>query len=468
MPFFANTPESLLGRSDSKNPSTTCRGITSSGRPCRRPIAAVSAPAANSRLKPANIRADDPSDESLYCWQHKDQASASAKSSPGPRMSHTPILEERTSLDTLADRLGLINTQSEKPQKPQKPQRGSLRPDGSGARKQQRRPTTIGGPTKMARLKPKKEAVFCFCFRIPVDEVSPPPRPKPQPVQPSVSTPPRPSGKKPASQHLTPSPSPSRPRPSHSGHSGQSSGRHSRRDSEASQVAQYLSLIPPDASPQTASQLLAELAKPVSQQDEPGYIYMFWLTPESQPSTPPAEAARSLLAPATPTRPSHNRRRTSDVLASFAASTASNGEDDHGNDSTNRGLGDSDSGAASNKILLKIGRATNVQRRLNEWQRQCGYNLSLIRYYPYIPSGSSSPAAAAAAVLPRKIPHSHKVERLVHIELAGRGLRVADREKCAACGREHREWFEVEATRRAVADVDEVVRRWSDWDEAQG
>ena len=67
--------------------------------------------------------------------------------------------------------------------------------------------------------------------------------------------------------------------------------------------------------------------------------------------------------------------------------------------------------------------------------------------------------------MPRKIPHSHKVERLVHIELAGRGLRVADREKCEACGREHREWFEVEASRAAVADVDEVVRRWSDWDE---
>jgi hypothetical protein len=111
------------------------------------------------------------------------------------------------------------------------------------------------------------------------------------------------------------------------------------------------------------------------------------------------------------------------------------------------------------KILLKIGRATNVQRRLNEWQRQCGYNLSLIRYYPYIPS--SSPGGEVE----RKVPHSHKVERLVHIELIGRGLRVADREKCEACGREHREWFEVEASRSAVADVDDVVRRWSDWDE---
>jgi hypothetical protein len=66
------------------------------------------------------------------------------------------------------------------------------------------------------------------------------------------------------------------------------------------------------------------------------------------------------------------------------------------------------------------------------------------------------------------MPHSHKVERLVHLELAGRGLRVADRERCGACGREHREWFEVEASREGVRGVDEVVRRWVEWDEAQG
>ena len=65
---------------------------------------------------------------------------------------------------------------------------------------------------------------------------------------------------------------------------------------------------------------MAELAKPVSVQDDPGYIYMFWLTPESEPAGEPAEAARSLLAPpSTPTRPG-NQRRPSDVLADFAAS----------------------------------------------------------------------------------------------------------------------------------------------------
>lgn len=216
-----------------------------------------------------------------------------------------------------------------------------------------------------------------------------------------------------------------------------------------------MSVIPQDASPETASRLLAELAKPISQQDEAGYIYIFWLTSESEPATPPAEAARSLLAPpTTPTPRSANARRPSDVLSSFARLTIDNDD----TETTDRGLGTTPT--TTKKILLKIGRATNVQRRLNEWQRQCGYNLSLIRYYPYIPS--SSPGDAEVG---RKIPHSHKVERLVHLELAGRGLRVADREKCEACGREHKEWFEVEASRGAVAAVDEVVRRWSDWDE---
>ncbi|TPX09417.1 uncharacterized protein E0L32_009461 [Thyridium curvatum] len=422
MPFIANTPESLLGRSDSKNPSTTCRGITSSGRPCRRPLASSpeSTPPRSrfGRSNGSSLRADDPSDESLYCWQHKEQASLSARSSPGPRSSVTPILEEpRTSIDTLADRLGLLDVSPEK-------RRQSRKHSGYGAT------ATARPPAQMTRPKPKHHVTFCFCFRMPVEEVSPPPRPKPTPVQqPQMAMRPG-AAKMPA--HLT----------SHSA------------------TSQYLSLIPPGAAPQTASLLLAELAKPVSQLDEPGYIYMFWLTPESQPATPPADAARSLLAPPS-SRPS-GQRRTSDVLASFAANTGP----------APRGGG----GQQTKKVLLKIGRATNVQRRLNEWKRQCGYNLSLIRYYPYIPSSPSpsptpSPSRGrhnssdAAPGIPRKVPHSHKVERLIHIELAGLGLRVADREACEACGREHREWFEVEASRRGVVVVDEVVRRWVGWDE---
>ncbi|KAI0123479.1 meiotically up-regulated gene 113-domain-containing protein [Xylariales sp. AK1849] len=436
MPFIPNTPESLIGRSDSKNPDTTCRGITSSGRPCRRPLgASPSASPAASRAKVNGLRADDPADPDLYCWQHRDQASLSARSSPGPRTHNTPILEERESLDTLINRLGIVEAQQKKSRKNERNSTGGQQNNSYGNDK-----ITPTGQTDLfqppkRKPKAKKHVTFCCCFKIPVIEEERPARPKPRPFQ-SAPTTTRPTAGLPSSQHLAPSSAGARPgsRPSLA---NSASSRHSSAHSNMSQTSQYLSLIPPTASPQTASQLMAELAKPVSKQDEAGYIYMFWLTPESEPSTPPAEAARSLLAP--PSRPDTRQRRVSDVLDSFATKATS---------------------SSKKTILLKIGRASNVQRRLNEWSRQCGYNLSLIRYYPYISTNQPS--------TPRKMPHSHKVERLIHIELAAAGLRVSDRGNCEACGKAHREWFEVDASRKGIMMVDEIVRRWSDWDETRG
>ena len=150
---------------------------------------------------------------------------------------------------------------------------------------------------------------------------------------------------------------------------------------------------------------------------------------------------------------------------------------------TPRENGSTTKDAEKNTILLKIGRANNVTRRMHEWTRQCGYDLSLVRYYPYVPStpGPSpraSPAAspgasprgspqasrqASASEVHRKVPFVHRVERLIHIELADK--RVI--KKCEACGKEHREWFEVEATREGVKDVDGVVRRWVGWAEGR-
>ncbi|KAI2641358.1 DUF1766-domain-containing protein [Hypomontagnella submonticulosa] len=422
MPFIPNTPESLLGRSDSKNPATTCRGITAGGRPCRRPLnsSPSSSPAAP-RTKFHGLRVDDPRDPNLYCWQHKDQASSSARSSPGPRTSTTPILETRESLETLIDRLGIVEAQRRystyNPARPTKQNGQNGRPHNE----------KIGRPS--GQKAKRKKTSFC-CFTITEEVEVRPVRPQPRPVQ---SAPPKPISRPPPNQYLAPS---ANPRPSVASSKRASDVSRKSHSSQTSLTPHYLSLIPASASPQTASQLMAELAKPVSQQDEPGYIYIFWLTAESQPSAPPAEAAKSLLAPP---RPDGRQRRTSDVLQSFAIKESKTG--------------------SSKKILLKIGRASNVQRRLNEWSRQCGYNLSLIRYYPYISSNQPS--------TPRKMPHSHKVERLIHLELAGAGLRVSDKANCDVCGKAHREWFEIDASRKGVAMVDEVVRRWSDWDESK-
>jgi hypothetical protein len=110
MPFIPHTPESLIPRSDSKNPAATCRGLTSSGRLCRRAIApSVSPPRARLSLK-------SPSNEDLsadaFCWQHKDQAAIAQGQAANVLRNST--IRERTSVDTLIDRLGLLEIKPEK------------------------------------------------------------------------------------------------------------------------------------------------------------------------------------------------------------------------------------------------------------------------------------------------------------------------------------------------------------------
>jgi Meiotically up-regulated gene 113 len=187
--------------------------------------------------------------------------------------------------------------------------------------------------------------------------------------------------------------------------------------------------------------LLAEMSKPISAADQEGYIYMFWLTPESEPSRPDDDVASSLLEPMSGLSPTS--RRGSEALQRYA--------------SVRRNL------TQPELILLKIGRAANVHRRLSQWAKQCSYNITLIRYYPHQDTQKQAPTDAA--ISPTKVPHVHRVERLIHIELAEK--RVLDRGPCENCGKEHREWFEIEATRSGLRSVDEVIRRWVGWGERQ-
>ncbi|EER36668.1 conserved hypothetical protein [Histoplasma capsulatum H143] len=84
-----------------------------------------------------------------------------------------------------------------------------------------------------------------------------------------------------------------------------------------------------------------------------------------------------------------------------------------------------------------------------------------MRYYPHV---ASSPSVhPGAPIPPRKVPHAHKVERLVHLELADR--RVKLQEPCSRCGRKHKEWFEIKANREQLRTVDACVRRWVEWSE---
>lgn len=459
MPQISNTPESVLPRSDSRNPSTTCRGITTQGRPCRRALASctTSSPASTPQKKGAHNGVPDMA--SLYCWQHKNQAVSSATVCSD---SITPI-KPRTSIDTLLDRLGVLEINDRLPPH-RKPQKQSTSQSGFSEKRRSRRRTfccfEIVDDGKDQRLsapvpRPAHSRLTQGQSTIPQKQHQPWQRPisNPRPQQIRVSS----NAQRVSSAPQTP------PRPSFP------DNRHS---SSSSHTPTLLSWIPKTLSPQTTSVLLTELTKPISDADDEGYIYMFWVTPQSTASDShpplPRDIASSILpsAPQTNDRlhPPPQPRSMSDALRAARDLNA---------------LTTNPTSTTSGTIRLKIGRTSNVHRRLAEWTRQCSHDLTLIRYYPYTPSSaSSSPARApprrhragsnaspAASLVPgRKVPHVHRVERLIHLELAD--LRVRDLGRCGECGKEHREWFEVEAAKEALWRVDECVRRWVSWGES--
>lgn len=218
-------------------------------------------------------------------------------------------------------------------------------------------------------------------------------------------------------------------------------------DPTADPTTQFHAYIPPHLSQSTQARLRAELAKPFSDGDEPGYIYVFWLTdsPISPSSTP------------------GGKQTTAAALLKAAAAAESHPQNT----------------ATHPRLLLKIGRANNVQRRLHEWITQCGYNLSLVRFYPHVsasatPSPATTPGSRRAAGPPstpflhtlvgKKVPNSHRIERLIHLELRDEDGRNPDIE-CKACGKTHKEWFWIDASRDGLRDVDEVVKKWIDYGE---
>lgn len=486
MPHFRNTPEKLLGRNDSKNPASTCKGITSSGRPCRRALAASSGIRRTSDALNGVVAFVQDQGEiqeaDFYCWQHKDQAERrvqdekrDAKETRAKRRSTELFpLQEKSSIDTMVQRLGLdaqddrVTKTTNNPKPPRKthtndfataalPQAPYAQKYGLGTAAS--RPAKPGHQSFWASLccmtGADEDYVEIVRHKKRVGQTHPPNMTSSSPATASVPA------RKPVDS------TPPRPAPQ-------------ERRSSNTQTNDLLSFIPQSLSPQTTSTLLAELVKPISATDEEGYIYIFWLTPQSN-KQPSESTARSLLVPPPAARPQHERR-ISDVITEFSFD---------GNEESTRG--GRDSGSSRNTIMLKIGRANNITRRMNEWSRQCGYALNLVRWYPYMPSTgtpSPSPARSPAAGrqsqqplypdLPRpasgspaasrrqsevmrKVSFVKRVERLIHLELAEQRVM----RQCAACGKEHREWFEVEASQAGVKAVDETVRRWVGWAEKQ-
>ncbi|KAK5712307.1 hypothetical protein LTR15_011885 [Elasticomyces elasticus] len=479
MPNFGTTPEALLGRNDSRNAASTCRGLTSSGRACRRALAAPKSSTIG-RRKPSGlggvvaiVHEDGVEEEaSFYCWQHKDQAEARAGAEQnGRRSTELFPLKERSSIDTMVQRLGLESVEEEEGWEQSRKKTRNPRPPRRTEAQDYAVPPVDGGryaysaPPAKPRPRPKKVGFWAsLCCMATIDEddyveVVRHRKRTGQTQQPEMVSqpPPRVPGNKPTDSRRSSATNPARkpviidlpfrPAPQ-------------QRSSSNSHTNQLLSLIPPHLTPQTTSALLAELIKPISPHDEEGYIYIFWLTPQSR-QAPAEDTARSLLSPGLR---SQNERRISDVMTEYSY--------------------DGTKEDSKKTIMLKIGRANNVTRRMNEWQRQCGYALNLVRWYPYV-SSTPQPSPIRTSQGPlypdltrppslsqkqrrqsegvRKVPCVKRVERLIHLEL----LEKQVKRQCAACGKEHKEWFEVEASQAGIRGVDECVKRWVGWAEGQ-
>ncbi|GAB1737847.1 hypothetical protein NU219Hw_g2324t1 [Hortaea werneckii] len=477
-PFLSSdTPEArILGRNDSKNPSTTCKGLTSSGRPCRRALAiGGGSPASRRQSLVATVQENGQlEDADFFCWQHKSQSQQQPSQIPPvpnkkraekQTTDHGPI--QRNSIDTLVQRLGIDDvpddhrrkTKIKGPKPPRRTETLDFVKPSSDPQRPQDAPDGFGKPPRRPKNKPGLWDSLCCMSNSGDDdyvEVVRHRRRTGQAQSYHTATNPPSSSTGPPADKLSGGPQ----RPSTRPYSAELPARPvtQKRTSSNTQTEGLLRLLPPHLGPQTTSTLLAELVKPISPADEEGYIYIFWLTPQSKQS-PDQSAARSLLSPEK-SRP-RNERRVSDVMTEFSFD---------GSERETRG---------KKTIMLKIGRANNVARRMNEWQRQCGYALNLVRWYPYVPSSATpSPQPSPSRPPPesslpsgsrrdsgavKKVPFVKRVERLIHLELQEQQVK----RQCDTCGKEHREWFEVEATQAGVRAVDDCVKRWVIWAERE-
>lgn len=86
---------------------------------------------------------------------------------------------------------------------------------------------------------------------------------------------------------------------------------------------------------------------------------------------------------------------------------------------------------------FKIGRSTNPTRRMGSVIKRCQHNPQLLDILPATQRTTKSPTSSLV-----KCPLSHRVERLIHIELSAMYPSTGSF-KCDGCGTEHREWFRV-------------------------
>ena len=473
MPISLHTPEALIGRSDSKDPLTTCCGMTSNGRSCRRSLAASSRSRSSNAgaVATGGIYLDA---AALFCWQHQDQARDSDLQRLRLENRRHGGLQQRTSIDTIIDRLGTLNIPMQEVNAPV--ETGNLKTtnnedDGNRRKSHSDRnrlsllaeggQQTSSAKKKHSRQQPSRSKhqssllsfLCCLSVDSTLNEESIRPSRRAQPVknrddlQVSSKRSLRPRNYQQAETGSRESTTHRSERGSDVDAEHQSrrpQGRPRIQHGPPSQTGHLLSLIPPSLPPRTAALLLAELAKPVSSTDEEGYIYIYSL---NDPST---MNSNRMVADA-----------VNDAGPVSGDISGGGGNQAHHHDRQE----DRQTKMGQKKsILLKIGRASNVHRRMNQWKRQCGYELTVIRFYPTTTTTttaakSSSSSSSSSSVT--KVKHVRRVERLIHLELLSNRVKSA----CLACGQVHQEWFAVDPHPQCLRAVNQTVLRWVTWAE---
>jgi len=143
-------------------------------------------------------------------------------------------------------------------------------------------------------------------------------------------------------------------------------------------------------------------------------------------------------------------------------------------------------------VKLKVGRAVNLVKRIDEWGKQCGSKEQVLRgWYPGIDGGKAGSLMKGRVMGGKKAAWCHRLERLIHIELGdlvetsvhldpawpkprprneskkSNGTNGSKRKACPDCGKMHQEIFEFQRYQKGKKKgkewelvVKPVIERW--------
>lgn len=523
MPSFGITPESLrqgLKRNDSKNPLKTCHGITTSGRPCRRPLAE-----AVDKLNSAN---DDESSivavfqenevgseiTAFFCWQHKDQAASY-------HVGRARVMELKTrgSLEDMLSNMGLQDAKQVRQAlstKPKPKQRKDRRQSGPLREPQQTVADPVNNPPiirndrpydsdsdlrqynehtrkdyarrdyeprrRKSRHEPSFWDLLCGCFNEnkAVLRYEPPARPH---QKASAQAKPSTAGGRVAQPQMAQRHSASYGRHDSKVNTPATSPASAKSARRSSAPKVYHGLATPTRKPvqdgtnnflqvpdqrpplrETHSQP-AVTRQPVT--ERPTGRTQRWVSAENPITTRPAAIPASPMGQAMSIIPPNaSYKLASDLMAEMSKIEQDPREGYiyiYWLASPHASLSDN----AGDTLLSESPRRGSHSPLSNP-----GSGDSLLlkigrtdnvhrRMTQWETQCGYKPFLVRSYPRPEeglKVKHVHRVERLIHLELGEKNVKW----NCGQCGKEHREWFEVKG-REGVREVDRVVGKWIEW-----